>query len=233
MFEFHPKAKIENGTLENIDFKNLNREVWKNKDSIKINLNEGGNTIFNKLDTISDKLEKYCYTARGILVSEEQQLKFNDFFSKNQNLYIAILEEDYISTVRRLGLTAFRIMMIFSALRMLETSEIPNGLVCNDVDFNNTHQIIKILLKHGSHVFIQIAQELHIIKPKSRKELFLEELPYKFNRQTYVSIALSLGIPDKTAQAYISRFVKAGILISPGHDQYINPSAPNPETFTD
>jgi len=70
VFEFNPKAKIENGTLENIDFKNLSREVWRNTDSIKINLNEGGNTIFNKLDTIVDKLEKYSDTARGILANK-------------------------------------------------------------------------------------------------------------------------------------------------------------------
>lgn len=99
VFEFHPKAKIENGTLENVSFKNLDREVWKNKDSLKINLNEGGNTIFNKLDTILDKLEKYSYTARGILANKadykaEPTEEANEkVFIGNLNRYT--LEEKY------------------------------------------------------------------------------------------------------------------------------------------
>jgi hypothetical protein len=224
----------ENGLFSRFMFYVMNMtNSWKDvfasktENGLENHFEQLGNNFYNLYQTLQSSCEIH------FSLSEEQQLKFNDFFSKNQNLYISILEEDYISTVRRLGLTAFRIMMIFSALRMMETSEIPNDLVCNNVDFNNTLQIITILLKHGSHVFTQIAQEPYILKPKSRKERFLEELPYNFNRQTYVAIGLSLGIPDKTAQAYISQFVKAGILISPGYDQYLNSSATNPETFRD
>lgn len=224
----------ENGLFSRFMFYVMNMtNCWKDvfasktENGLENHFEKLGNDFYNLYQSLQSSSEIH------FSLSEEQQLKFNDFFSKNQKLYIAILEEDYISTVRRLGLTAFRIMMIFSALRMMETSEIPNELVCNEVDFNNTLQIITVLLKHGSHVFTQIAQEPHILKPKSRKERFLEELPYKFNRQTYVAIGLSLSIPDKTAQAYISQFVKAGILLSPGHDQYINPSATNLETFAD
>ena len=99
VFEFHPKAKIKNGTLESIDFKKLNREIWKNKDDLKININEGGNNIFSKLDLIQDKLENYSITARGILANKEayKNSQADDFDKKvfigNLNRYT--IEEKY------------------------------------------------------------------------------------------------------------------------------------------
>lgn len=167
-----------------------------------------------------------CFT-----LTESQQQRFNDFFRKHQSVYITIHEDDYIGTVRRLGLTAFRMMMIFTTLRILETGDLSGTLVCSDEDFENTLQIVFILLKHSSYVYTQIAQEGIKQKPKKPKELFLEALPYKFNRQDYVAIAASFEIKDKTAQGYMKKFVDADAILSPAHDQYINPAAkPNPES---
>lgn len=221
----------ENGLFSRFMFYVMNMtHNWKNvfasktENGLEKHFEDLGNSFYNLYQILQSSPEI------NFSLTEEQQLKFNEFFSKNQNLYIAILEEDYISTVRRLGLTAFRMMMLFSALRMMETGEIPDELICNEIDFNNILKIITLLLKHGSHVYTQIAEAPHIPKLKSRKERFLDELPSTFNRRTYVAIADSLSIPDKTAQAYISQFVKAGILNSPAHDQYLNPSAQNPLT---
>jgi hypothetical protein len=162
-------------------------------------------------------------------LTTEQQLRFNQFFEKIQSMYMAIQDEDIISSVRRLGLTAYRIMMIFSALRIMETGEITNSLTCDNVDFENTLQMISVLIKHSSFVFTQIAQEAYKPKPKNRKEKFLESLPYSFNRQAYVATALQLAIPDKTAQKYIKDLADAGIITHDGHDNYTNPTAANPQ----
>lgn len=163
-------------------------------------------------------------------LTESQQKRFNDFFRINQSLYITIHEDDYIGTVRRLGLTAFRMMMIFSALRITETGEISDKLVCSDEDFENTLRIIAVLLRHSSYVYTQIAEPPAKPKGKKKSELFLEALPYKFNRQDYVIISKKLDIIDKTAQGYLKKFVDAGAILHSGHDQYINPAAnPAPE----
>lgn len=163
-------------------------------------------------------------------LTESQQKKFNDFFRQNQSLYITIHEDDYIGTVRRLGLTAFRIMMIFSALRTMETGEISDKLVCTDEDFKNTLCIIAVLLRHSSYIYTQIAEPPTKPKVKKKSELFLEALPYKFNRQDYLAIATGLDIKDKTAQGYLKKFVDAGVILSPAHDLYVNPAAvSNPE----
>ncbi len=59
--------------------------------------------------------------------------------------------------------------------------------------------------------------------------MFLENLPYHFNRQTYVATALDLGIADKSAQRYIKGFKDTDIIQYDGHDQYTNPNAKNPQ----
>ena len=120
-------------------------------------------------------------------------------------------------------------MMIFSALRIMEDGEITANLYCNDTDFQNTLDMITILVKHSSYVYSQIAQESYKPKPKHKKEQFLENLPYHFNRQSYVATALSLGITDKSAQRYIKEFKDADIIQYDGHDQYTNPNAKNPQ----
>ena len=161
-------------------------------------------------------------------LSLSQETTFNNFFAQKQNFYITIQDEDIVSSVRRLGLTAYRIMMVLSSVRIMDDGEIPKSLICNDEDFNLVLKMIDILLKHSSHVFTQISDQPTKLKPKHKKEQFLEKLPYKFNRQIYVALGISLGIPDKSAQRYIGDFVKNGIIESPGHNSYINPNASNP-----
>lgn len=220
----------ENGLFSRFMFYVMNmKHEWKDVFTSKT---ESG------LDVHFEQLGKQFYALYQTLqanseihfsLTEEQQNKFNQFFEKIQTMYIAIQEEDIISSVRRLGLTAYRIMMIFSALRIMETGEITSRLICDDVDFDNTLQMVSVLVKHSSYVFTQIAQDSYKPKPKNRKEKFLESLPYNFNRQTYVTIALQLAIPDKTAQKYIKDLVDAGIILHNGQDNYTNPAGSNPQ----
>lgn len=220
----------ENGLFSRFMFYVMNMKlIWKDVFASKTE---------NGLDVHFEKLGSEFYSLYQTLqanpdvhfsLTPSQQLQFNQFFEKMQTLYVNIQEEEIISSVRRLGLIAFRIMMIFSALRIMEDGSIEQNLYCNDTDFQNTLDMITILVKHSSYVYSQIAQETYKPKPKHKKEQFLENLPYHFNRQTYVATALSLGITDKSAQRYIKEFKDADIIQYDGHDQYTNPNAKNPQ----
>lgn len=220
----------ENGLFSRFMFYVMNMKiVWK--DVFASNTADGLDNHFAQLGTEFFALYQMLMSNPEIQFSltQNQQNKFNQFFAEKQNLYVAIQEDNIVGTVRRLGLTAFRMMMVFTALRIMEDGEITNKLTCTDTDFENTLSIVETLLKHSSYVFNQIAEQSHQPKPKKRKELFLEQLPYEFNRQTYVNIAQSLGIPDKTAQGYIKTFIDNGIVLHPSQDYYINTTAPNPQ----
>lgn len=220
----------ENGLFSRFMFYVMNMKlIWKDvfasktESGLDVHFEKLGNEFFSLYQTLQANPDVHFS-----LISS-QQLQFNQFFEKMQTLYVNIQEEEIISSVRRLGLIAYRIMMIFSALRIMEDGEITTNLYCNDTDFQNTLDMITILLKHSSYVYSQIAQETYKPKPKHKKEQFLENLPYHFNRQTYVATALSLGITDKSAQRYIKEFKDADIIQYDGHDQYTNPNAKNPQ----
>lgn len=218
----------ENGLFSRFMFYVMNmKHEWKNvfasktESGLDVHFGRLGNHFYPLYQTLKASPEI------SFSLTPDQQLRFNQFFEKIQTRYIAIQEEDIISSVRRLGLTAYRIMMIFSALRIMETGEITNTITCDDMDFENTLEMVSILIKHSSYVFTQISQENYKPKPKNRKEKFLESLPFNFSRQGYVTIALQLAIPDKTAQKYIKDLVDAGIITHDGHDNYTNPTAAN------
>ena len=220
----------ENGLFSRFMFYVMNMKlIWKDvfasktENGLDVHFEKLGNDFYSLYQTLQANPDVH------FSLTPSQQLQFNQFFEKMQTLYVNIQEEEIISSVRRLGLIAYRIMMIFSALRIMEDGEITTNLYCNDTDFQNTLDMITILVKHSSYVYSQIAQETYKPKPKHKKEQFLENLPYHFNRQTYVATALSLGITDKSAQRYIKEFKDADIIQYDGHDQYTNPNAKNPQ----
>lgn len=225
----------ENGLFSRFMFYVMNiRPVWKDVFA--------GSTE-NGIDDYFADLAKEFYTLYQALnnskeivftLTASQKQNFNKFFAEMQTMYISIKGVDYIATVRRAGLNAFRMMMICTVLRILETGDVSDQIICDDVDFNNNIQIAKLLVKHAAKVYSDLPEEPARSKPKNRKERFLDALPYQFTRQGYLSVALQLGIPDKSAQGYITEFVKAGILDKTGQDQYINLNAqlPSPQTDT-
>lgn len=220
----------ENGLFSRFMFYVMNiQDVWKNV--FESNTDKGLDEYFANLATEFYTLYQALNNQPEITftLTPEQQIKFNKYFAEAQTMYISLKGLDYIGTIRRSGLIAFRIMMVISVLRILETGDLSNHITCADNDFDSTLKIIKLLVKHAAKVYSDLPEEPSKAKPKNRKERFLDILPYTFNRKTYLAEAIKLGIPDKTAQGYITEFVKAGLLDKSGQDQYINPNK-QPET---
>lgn len=153
-------------------------------------------------------------------LTEEQENRFNNSFEAIQNTYLAIQSMEYMATVRRLGVVTFRIAMIFTILRTLENGDTTSPLICDDVDFNNALDITKTLVKHASIVFSELPEDRPLSLKKNLKEQFLDRLPKFFNRQEYLETAKALDIADKTAEGYISKFIKANLLFRLKKDHY-------------
>jgi hypothetical protein len=153
-------------------------------------------------------------------LTEEQENRFNNSFEAIQNTYLAIQSMEYMATVRRLGVVTFRIAMIFTVLRILENGDTTSPLICDDVDFNNALAITKTLVKHASKVFSELPADKPLSLKKNLKEQFLDKLPKFFNRQEYLETAKSLDIADKTAEGYVSKFIKGNLLFRLKKDHY-------------
>ena len=181
-------------------------------------------------------------------LSYTQKQRFNDFFDETQRSYAYTFGDDIVASVRRLGLILFRIAMILSVLRLMDSfpaasktaplSEVKKSkrIVCTDIDFQSALDIVKVLLLHTVEVFQSLPrhsyERLATIAPKGSRLLaeasrsrFLDALPNAFDRPTYIEVAASLNITDKTAERYIREFCASGQLDHPSNGQYLKTSS--------
>ena len=213
----------ENGLFSRFMFYYMNiKPTWKNV--FQTDTTNGLDEYYDQLGKEFFGLYKTLKNNPDIEVrlTTEQQQKFNVFFEKLQTKYLNLQPDDYIATVRRLGLIAFRIIMLFSVFRIMEDGDVNQVRYCEDIDFENTLEMISVLVKHSSKVFNDLPIEQKEVKRANRKERFLEALPYQFSRQDYLNIADKNKIPHKTAEGYITKFVEAGLIHREAHNNYSN-----------
>lgn len=215
----------ENGLFSRFMFYNMKMKlIWKNVFASKTE--NGLDDYFEKLGNEFYSLYQALSSSSEIqiILSDEHAVAFNSYFEKIQIYYASIQQEDIISAIRRLALITYRIIMIFTALRIMENGDTSPKIECSKIDFENALKMIQVLVVHSNHQFTQISTENTESVKVNRQELFYKALPYKFNRKIYTDIANSLSIPIKTAEGYIKKLKDNGLIIHESHDNYINPS---------
>jgi hypothetical protein len=215
----------ENGLFSRFIFYFLNiQPIWN--DVFAGNSDQTLDSYFIMLGNQFHDLYKFLQSSnepmRFCLTSNQQQ-SFNTYFSQTQNQYLYLCGLDYLATVRRLGLITFRMAMILTALRIMDNGELQSPLVCSDVDFNTALSMVKVLVQHAARVYQQLPADAVKATIPNQKQQFLDALPAEFSRQIYLNAAGLLGIPPKTAEKHIKRFVESGLIIHFAHDQYRKP----------
>lgn len=212
----------ENGLFSRFIFYFMNiRYEWKD-----VFAGESGQTLDHYFDHLGDQFHELykCLQSQDkpmrFCLTVSQQKQFNSYFEQTQIQYIELCGEDYIGTVRRLGLITFRIAMILTALRIMDNGELRSPLVCSDTDFNIAIEMVKVLVQHAAHVFQQLPTDTATKVQPNQKQQFLNMLPAEFDRQTYLSVADKLKIPAKTAEKQIARFAKTGLINHYAQNQY-------------
>lgn len=212
----------ENGLFSRFIFYFMNiRYEWKD-----VFAGESGQTLDHYFDHLGDQFHELykCLQSQDkpmrFCLTVSQQKQFNSYFEQTQIQYIELCGEDYIGTVRRLGLITFRIAMILTALRIMDNGELRSPLICSDTDFNIAMEIVKVLVQHAAHVFQQLPTDTAAKVQPNQKQQFLNMLPVEFDRQTYLSVADKLKIPAKTAEKQIARFAKTGLINHYAQNQY-------------
>ena len=172
-------------------------------------------------------------------LQQEQQRRFNAFFSKAQAEYAALFGNDIIASVRRLGLIFFRITMILTVLRQMDDGAFPLALddgkeallVCTDADFDTALAMVKVLLQHTVRVFQALPRRTERRFRQDRRQrtesymqTILAALPDAFSRSGYLQTAADMGINEKTAERYIAELCRSGMLEHPASGQYVKPS---------
>lgn len=179
--------------------------------------------IFNSLGEQFFEFYSYFHVAGSFnfSLSDDQKQKFNDYFSETQFDFFDTLGEDYIGSVRRLGLITFRIMMILSTLRIMETGDIDNQLYCNDDDFNTAILMSKTLIQHSATVFNMLPETDTKLNANTKdKHILLDTLNETFSRKDYTEKAEALGFSQRSADRLMKQYIDKNLVLKENHSTY-------------
>jgi len=216
----------ENGLFSRFLFYYINLQpVWKNVFAGNENapLEYQFDRIASDFQTLFHHLQQQPQRLRFAL-STQQQEQFNAYFDSTQQQYHSQFGDSFIGTVRRLGLSTFRISMILTTLRLINLNPLDSLnflLVCNNTDFNTALTITKALIHHAALIFQQLPTETPEHTPNiNPQQRLLQSLPQEFDRKKYLEIAKTLNIPDKTAEKQIERYLQSNLIERISHGNY-------------
>lgn len=191
--------KRENSTNFSEHYANLGEELLELRESL-----------------LNEKIE-FVFTPK-------QQEEFNKLFSKSQSNFAKLHGEKSIATVRRLGIMCFRITMLLTVLRIRETGKVGDKLTCSDVDFKNSMEITKCLLKQSA---IMLEEMPTVSKKKygnqftsGKQYAFFTALPQEFTSKETIGVAKNLDLAEGTRQAWIRKFEEKGLTEKLSHGQF-------------
>lgn len=213
----------ENGLFSRFIFYHMNRQrQWR--DVFANQEEEGLDCVFDRLGqefTAFHSQLKVISKGIKIHLSAQQARRFNDFFSKEYDTFLFLQKNGMEASLFRLGLICFRITMVLSVLRMMETGNLQILKECEPRDFEIALAMIKTLLVHTESVFLYLPKEkLTLPRQKNIKERFLDELPLEFTTQGYRDVSEKLKVPQKSAERYIKGFIERGFLERTSHGNY-------------
>lgn len=159
---------------------------------------------------------------REFTMTEEQEQQFLDYFSeKSIDLFIDF-GEGIVATMFRLAVITFRIAMILTALRMMETGDLLSNPVCDNKDFHTAMVIGDALRQHATKVFCELfGAKSRVRLSATAEQSLLDALPNEFGRKEYIAAAKELDINPRTAEGYISKFcLKDGPVERYGYGKY-------------
>lgn len=216
----------ENGLFSRFIFYRLTtRPVWLDVFDSTI-----GQTHDRYFHTLGAEYHDYHRILSGstpltFTLTTAQQTAFNDTFRQYQDTWRHHCGDGFIATVRRMGLITFRTAMILSALRIMDTGDIPPVLTCTEADFTTALTIAGILLQHSAAVYRELpgcsgTAPSDKPTPTLLHRTILESLPQEFDRATAARLADNLGINPKSVDRLIKRWCGEGTLIKVSHGNY-------------
>ena len=151
---------IENGLYSRFLFYKLQEEhkFYNVFDGKKNNYHDQFTKEGAKFKTMYDTLELKDSPVNFSLTKEQEQL-FTTYFGKKKSKMVDESDIKMSGTANRLGIIAFRIMMILTSIRCYGQGIIGNDIVCIDVDFNTALRIVDRLEKHAKTVYDYIQKE--------------------------------------------------------------------------
>ncbi len=145
---------VENGLYSRFLYYSLKQDNRFNNvfDSKKDRYNTHFNNAGENFKALFDKLEA-LETPIWFNLTDEQKEHFVKLFDEKKAKLIDEVDLTMAGTANRLGMIAYRIMMILTALRAYGNGTLNNSIKCIDQDFDNALKIVDRLEKHAKTVY--------------------------------------------------------------------------------
>ena len=220
-------SDAENGLFSRFAFYYLDTKlVWNN-----VFANSGNETLEDYFQTLGKEYQDFFNILKAttditFYFTAEQEADFNATFDEWQQTYVETCGEEFVATVRRLGVIMYRIAMCLSALRIMEDGNFEDTLCCMDVDYRTAKTIADVLIQHDARVFHTLANTTAAPRTASAAQRqsahmkFFEALPDEFDRKTYADIATQMGLNPKSMDRVIRKWCDDGKLENPAHGKY-------------
>ena len=159
-------------------------------------------------------------------LSISQAGKFNDFFAAEKERMHEFNGDRYSASSHRLAWCFLRVAMVFSALRLMDSGRITENVECNDVDFDTTMKIIKVISTHNDYIFNVLDKE----RPEgiavadsyssATRKAIISALPGYFTTEDMKKVAANVGKSLRTVRRQIARAIEAGEIQQVKHGEY-------------
>ena len=218
----------ENGLMSRfcfyiIRFKRGIRNVFATSD-----ISQSKNAMFKLLG------DKFCHLHENFVrqgnysfsLPSDLQEHFIEYLSRVNEECCDEVDNKMQGVVRRMGLIAYRIMMVLTSVRHLDnvihksSSDETVQLVCHEFDYSIAMSICDTLLYHAVFIYQNLSgnqskrfnadsQETGVY---ARRNILYNMLPDTFTKKDYDAAVLTLGENGSTANKWIEAFIKDGKL---------------------
>ncbi|MFN5417411.1 MAG: DUF3987 domain-containing protein [Flavobacteriia bacterium] len=172
----------------------------------KINLTEHFKILSQKVMDMAHFLKQY---PTYVNLSDEQWQKIDTLFENYLHDTDSLFGGDALSVVKRMGLIAYRVCLLLTALRKFENGDTTENLICLDADFEKSLIIVDVLMQHSLLMFNNLPKQNanHSIQTKTKKDKFFDELPQSFQRKQAIEIGLKFGISERTIDGLLKKWL--------------------------
>ncbi len=226
----------ENGLMSrfmfyHLPFKRGFRNVFATTD-----VSSSKSVIFRQLGEKFKRLRE-DFLRRGEMefsISEIEQVLFVNYFSDMNEECCDEIDDRIQGVVCRLGLVAFRIMMVLSILRELgkyvphdRNDTTPTKLVCQTEDYETAMMIIDTLAQHTAFVYRRLESTDFKVDLATKQSSTVAKrmplyniLPDEFTKGVYSEKVELLGLNSSTTDKWLPWYIKRGLLVTNGYNKY-------------
>ena len=156
-------------------------------------------------------------------MTEQQWDRFNREINVLKDEYFNLYDKAQIrASIWRLGVIRFRISMILTVLKAIETNSLQRNIYCDDEIFEVARQMSAILAEHMTQVYRLLPNVSRLrgqFRTESERRLYLS-LPNNFTRADYNDMAISQGLNPRTVERYLTAWKKDEFIICIRHGEY-------------